>query len=94
LWAHSVLNDQSLNSVWMGQCHAKTHGPAVILHVEGVARKPERFGEVTHDFGVVIECICEALRVGPIAVSKARVIGRDEVIEIGQTAQERLEHSG
>ena len=40
----SILDNQSVEPVRMGQGHTKTHGAAVILHVERVARKPECFG--------------------------------------------------
>ena len=56
---HSVLNDERLDPVRMSQGHAKTNGAAVILHVKRVARESERFGEVIHDLGVVIERIRE-----------------------------------
>ena len=39
----SILDNQSVEPVRMGQGHTKTHGAAVILHVERVARKPECF---------------------------------------------------
>ena len=90
--SHSVLNDESLDPVRMGQGHAKTNGSAVILHVKRVAREPERSGEVIHNLGVVIECICEFFRVRPVAVSEARIIGRDKVIAIGKPGEERFEH--
>jgi len=89
---HRVLDDESLDPVRMGQGHAKTHGAAVILHVKRVAREPECFREVIHNLGVVVERIGEFLRVRPIAVSEARVIGRDQVIAIGKPGEERLEH--
>jgi hypothetical protein len=90
---HGVLDDERLDSVRMGQGHAKPHGAAVILHVQRVAREPERFGEVIHDLSVVIERIREGFRVRPVAVSEAWVVGRDEVITIGQPGEQRLEHS-
>ena len=77
----------SIRSGW-----AKAHGAAVILHVKRVAREPERFGEVIHHLGVMIERIREFLRVRPVAVSEARVIGRDKMIAIGKPGKERLEH--
>ena len=89
---HSVLDDESLDPVRMRQGHAKTHRAAVILHVKRVAREPERFGEVIHDLGVVIEGVREFFRVRPVAVPEARVIGRDQVIAIGKPGEERLEH--
>ena len=89
---HSVLDDESLDPLRMGQSHAKTHGAAVILHVQRVAREPERLGEVIHDLGVVIERIRECFRVRPVAVSEARVIGGDKVRAIGKPGEERLEH--
>ena len=41
---------------------------------------------------IVIERIREFFRVRPVAVSEARVIGRDQVIAIGKPREERLEH--
>ena len=49
----------------------KTHRAAVILHVERVARAPERFGEGIHDLGVVIKRIRDLFRVRPVALSEA-----------------------
>src|ERR1017187_2572005 len=60
----------------------KTHRAAVILHVKRVAREPERFGEMIHDVGEVIERIREFVQVWPVAVSEAWIIGRDKVIGI------------
>ena len=76
----------------MGQNHAKTHRAAVILHVKRVAREPERFGEVIHDLSDMVERVRELLRVRPVAVSEAWVIGRDKVIAIGKPGEKRLEH--
>src|SRR5438552_13944423 len=81
----------SMRSGW-AKAMRKPTGPAVILHVKRVAREPERFGEVIHDLGIVIERIREFFRVRPVAVSKAGVIGRDKVIAIGKPGEERLEH--
>ena len=89
---HSVLDDERLDSVRVGQGHAKTYGTTVILHVKRVARNPERFGKTIHDLGVVIKRIRELFRVRPVAVSEAGVIGRDKVIAIGEPGEERLEH--
>ena len=89
---HSVLDDESLDSIRMGQGHAKTHGAAVILHVKRVAREPKSLGEVIHGFGDVIERVREFLRVRPVTVSEARIIGRDKVIVIGKLGEEGLEH--
>ena len=40
----------------------------------------------------VVEGVRELLRVRPVAVSEARVIGRDKVTPIGKPGEERLEH--
>src|SRR5436305_13230779 len=77
----------------MSQGHAKTNGAAVVLHVERVARESERFGEVIHDLGNMIERIRESFQVRPVALSKARIIRRDKTIAIGEPGQEWLEHS-
>src|SRR5260221_1835157 len=42
-------------------------------------------------FRSVIERICEFFRIRPVAVSEARVIGRDKVIAIGKPGEERSE---
>jgi len=89
---NSVLDDERLDPVRMGQGHAKTYGAAVILHVKRVAREPERFGKVIHDLGAVIKRIREFFWVRPVAVSEPWVIGCDEVIAIGKPGEERLEH--
>src|SRR6202030_709189 len=88
----SVLNDKSLNAVGMRQCHSKAHRATVVLHVERVAIKPERFGEASDDLCVVVKGIRKLLWVWPIAVPKARVIGRDKMEVIGKTRKQRLEH--
>ena len=62
--------------------HAKSNGTAVILHVQRVARKAQRFGEMIHDFSDVIERVREFFWVGPVTVSEARIIRRDEMIAV------------
>ncbi len=76
----------------MGQGHAKI-GAAIILHVKRVARETERFGEEIYDLGVVIKRIRKFFRLRPVAVSEAKVIGRDKVIAIGKPGEEGFEHS-
>jgi hypothetical protein len=71
----------------------KTDRATVILRVKRVAREPERFGEMNHDFGDAIERVRELFWVRPVAVSEARVIGRNKVIAIRKPGEERLEHS-
>src|SRR5207253_8428918 len=75
----------------MSQRHSKTNRAAVILHVKSKTREPERFGEVIHDLGDVIERIREFLRIRPVAVSEAWVIRRNQVIATGKPREERLE---
>src|SRR5439155_12236370 len=47
---------------------------------------------MVNDLGEVIERIREFFWVRPVAVPKARVIRRDEVITIGKPGEQRLEH--
>src|SRR5207237_6375580 len=51
------------------------------------------FSEAIHGFGDVIERVREFLRIGPVAVAEAGIIGRDHVITIGQPGEKRLKHS-
>jgi len=90
---YSVLDDERLDPFRMGQRHSKTNGAAVIMHVKSKTREPERFGEVIHDLGDVIERIREFLRIRPIAVSKAWIIRRHKMKAIRKPSEERLEHS-
>ena len=90
---HSILHDESLNPVGMGQGHTETHGAAVILHVKRVAREPQRFGEMIHDLRYVVERVGEFLWVRPVAVSEPWIVGRDQVIAIRKPGEERLKHS-
>ena len=90
---HGVLHDESLNPFRMGEDHAKTNRAAIILHIKRVAREAERFGEVAHDLGDVIERVREFFRVRPIAVPETGIIRRDEVITIRKPREERLEHA-
>jgi hypothetical protein len=89
---HCVLDNESLNPLRMRQGYAKTHGAAVILHVECIVRKPERFGETRHDLGAVIKGVGKLFRVRPVAVPKSRVIRRDEMIVVGESSEQRFEH--
>ena len=88
-----ILNDQRLDPLRINQRHTETYRPAVILHVKGIARKPERFGEMIHDFSVVIERVREFFGVWPITVSETGIVRRDQVVAIGETNEKRLEHS-
>ena len=63
---HSILDDESLNSLRVCQDHAKANRPSVVLHIKRVAREPERLAEVIHDLSVVIEGIRELFWVRPI----------------------------
>src|SRR5580704_6068318 len=86
-----VLNNESFYALRMRKRHAKTDRAAVILHVKGVARESECFGEVIHDLGQVIESVREFLRVRPVTVSEAGVIWSDKMIAIGESSEKRLE---
>ncbi len=87
-----VLNDERLYPIRMGQGHPKPHRAAVILHVKRVVGESERFGEAIHDFGEVVKRVGECFRLRPIAVPEAWVVGRDEVIAIGQPGEKRFVH--
>ena len=88
-----VLDDEVLDPFGMGQDHAKADWSAVVLHVQRVMRKAERFGEMIHHVGDVIEGVREFFWVRPVTVTEAGIIGRDEVVAIGKAGEERLEHS-
>ena len=88
-----ILNNERIYALGMRKRHAETDWAAVILHVKCVTRESERFGEVIHDFGNVIERVGEFFRIRPVAVSESRIIRRDQVISIGKPGEKWLEHS-
>jgi hypothetical protein len=87
-----VLDDQRLDPVRMRQCHPKADGASVVLHVQGVVLKTERLRKVSDDVREVVKRVRKRLRVRPLAVTKPRIIRRDQVIPIGQARKQRLEH--
>ena len=86
-----ILDDVSLHPLRVCQCHAKANRPTVVLHIQRVVRQAHRLREIVDHGRDVVERIIEQLRVRPVAVSEARVIGRDKVITIGKPGEERLE---
>ena len=90
---HGVLHDERLDALGMRQDHAKPDGANVVLHVQRVARKAERFGEVSNKFGDVIEGVGEFFRVGPITVAEAGIVGCDKMIVIGEPGEQGLKHA-
>src|SRR5262249_36878029 len=48
--------------------------------------------QIIHHGSDVVEGAIELFRVRAVAMSEARVIGRDKVITIGKPGEERLEH--
>jgi hypothetical protein len=87
-----ILDDESLHPLWVCQYRAKADRPAVVLHVKRVVRQTHRLREIVDHGSNVVEGIVEPLRIQPVAVSEAWVIGRHKVITIGEPCEERLEH--
>src|ERR1700690_359759 len=76
----------------MLQRHAKADGATVVLHVKGIAREPERLGEMVHGLSQMVEGVCEFPRVRPVTVSETRIIRRYQVVAIGKPCEKRFEH--
>src|SRR6185437_9400123 len=56
------------------------------------AREAECLGEMVHDLGVIVEGVCEFLRVRPVAMPETGIIRRDQAIPVREPCEERLEH--
>ena len=93
LMGNGVLDNHRANALRVGNRHAKADRTAIILHEQNVVRDAEPGGEFDHHARKVVESIFESRRGGRAAVTKAGIVGRDEVISIGQPGEERLEHS-
>ena len=90
--ADRILDDKSLHALGVCQCDAKADRSTVVLHVERVMRETECLREAVHHGGDVVEGVVELLRVGPVAVPVARIIGRDQMVAVCEPRQERLKH--
>ena len=90
---HRVLNYQRLDPLRVGERHAKPNRSTVVLHVDVEAPQPNRLCEMLRDGCDSIESVGKPFWVGPIAVTKTRVIRRHEVELIRQPGEQRLEHS-
>lgn len=68
----------------MLQRHAKTDRAPVILQIKRVVRQTHRLREILNHGSDVVEAIVEPLRVRPIAMAEAWVIGRNKMKMIGK----------
>src|SRR5271156_505337 len=84
---HSILHDERFHPLRVRQDHPKAYGTAVVLHVKRVARQAKRLGKAIHDFSTVIEGVRERLRVWPVAVSVAWIVGSNKMIAIGKPGE-------
>ena len=80
--SNRILDDESLHTLRMRQCHPKTDRPTVVLHVKRVVRQTERLREVIHHGGDIVEGVIKLFGVGPVAVSVTRVIGSNQTVVI------------
>ncbi len=89
-----VLDDDRRHALRVLERHAEADGTAVVVHVERVAGETELPCEAVDDGRDVVERVREVLRVRPVAVAKARIVGSDQVIPLGEKREQRLEHAG
>jgi hypothetical protein len=90
---HGVLNDERLEALRMSQRQPESHRTAVILQIERIPLKTERFREMLHHLGDMIKRIGEVLGVRRIAVAEPGIVRRDQMEVSGQPGQQRLIHA-
>src|SRR4051812_43677258 len=86
-----VLNNDRVEAFRVREDHPETNGAAIIVQVKRVTRQPERFREMIHGLGDVIERIGIVFWIGPVALSEAGIVGGHEMKAIGQTGEKRFE---
>src|ERR1700733_5231704 len=89
-----ILHNEALQPFRMCQSHAKADGPTVVLHIERVVRQAESLRESVHQLSDMVEGVSELFRVGPIAVSEPRIVGRNKMVVVCKSRQQRLKHPG
>src|SRR5262249_53167955 len=76
----AVLNDDAANGIWMFRGNPVTDGCAVVLNIDAELLQAEVFEEQLLDVRrQVVEGIFEIAHTGGVAVTKAYVIGSDDV---------------
>ena len=77
----------------MNEREAHADGTTVVLHVKVVLVDVQQLQKLVHHLRDVVERVVELLWSWPIAVSKARLVRRDETKLIRQPRKQRLEHT-
>ena len=67
---------------------AEADRAAVVLHEQAVVVEALEGEEPLDDLGELVERVPERGRVGRVAVSEARIVGRDDVERVGQRADQ------
>jgi hypothetical protein len=67
-------------------------GRAVVEHIKGIAREPERFDEAIDDPRGIVDCVVELFVHRSLPIAETRQIGGDHVIAIGKPRDQITKH--
>ena len=90
--SNRVLDDDGTDALRMGERHAESNGPTIVLHEQNIACDAEPCCEFIHHAREIVERVVEARRGGCAAMAEAGVIGGDEMILVGEKGQQRFPH--
>ena len=87
-----VLHYNGGHSAWVLLGEPVTDRGAVILHVQGVARQPDLFGELLDHVSQVVEGVGEPVPRRHRALAEPGVVRRDDVVLLRQCRDQIAEH--
>lgn len=72
-----VLDHESLHPLRMRQCHAKTNGSTLVLHIQRVVGQTKRLCKALDHLSNVVKRVVELFRVRPVAMTVAGIVRSD-----------------
>jgi hypothetical protein len=89
----AVLGDDGPDGLGMLEGEPESNWGAEIHHVQREALDAECIEQTVDDLGDVVETVSELCSVRGVTVPEGRVVGRDDVIGVGELRDQVAEHA-
>ena len=90
--SNRVLDDDGTDAFRMGERHAESNGPTIVLHEQNIACDAKPCCEFVDHAREIVERIFEIRRGGRAAVAEPGIVRRDKMILVGEKGQQRFPH--
>ncbi len=90
---HGILDDDRPHALRVAHRQPHPDGATIILLEEDVTVQPKRLDESLYHLGQMLEGVSETVRRRRVAMAKARIVGRNEMIAVGEQRQQRIVHA-